>query len=431
MYTETEKNIEKLSRKVIDIDNLVRDQKRSLTSEEALLRVEITDQIEDLRKELPVGRPLTLQKNGLLGGSDSIIDIDPVLPARGRTFRAMFGYGDRQKLDTGDFKDCAEFLNVLESGRYDPRLQVRASQGEGVPSSGGFSVPSEFSSEWLDASLPNEVVRKLCRVYPMTSETKDIPGWDAKDMSGGATHGGLTMTFMAEGSTATPQTGKLRNVKLTARMAGIYVDASIELVQDGKDFATNLQTALSKSLGYGIDRYCIAGSGAGCPQGILKAPCKIQITKESGQRADSVIYANLKKMFARQLNPGDAVWLFNNTAIPDLLEQSVAVGTGGNFVPLLNEKNGEFTIFGRPVYFHPAMPSLGDADDCAFVDFNFYGLGLRQEVWIDTSDAPRWLQRERSFRILMRFDGMCTLDAAVIPEHGVTLSPVVTLEARA
>jgi HK97 family phage major capsid protein len=113
-----------------------------------------------------------------------------------------------------------------------------------------------------------------------------------------------------------------------------------------------------------------------------------------------------------------------------LLEQSVAVGTGGDFVPLLNEKDGKFTIFGRPVYFHPAMPALGDEDDCAFVDFSFYGLGLRKEIRIDQSDAPRWDYRERSYRILMRFDGMPTLDSAITPEHGDTLSPIVTLEAR-
>jgi len=77
------------------------------------------------------------------------------------------------------------------------------------------------------------------------------------------------------------------------------------------------------------------------------------------------------------------------------------------------------------------MPPLGDADDCAFVDFNFYALGLRKDVAIDISDAPRWLQRERSFRVLIRFDGQCTLDKAVTPENGDTLSPIVTLAERA
>ena len=349
---------------------------------------------------------------------------------KGRDYRSMFNMAPRASLDTGGFKDCAEFLNVLDSGRHDPRLQVLASMGEGLPESGGFSVPEQFSSSWLDASLPNEIVRNLCRVFPMESETKLVPGWDGADMSGGATHGGLTMAFIAEGATDSPQTPKMRQVKLNARMAAIYVDASIELVQDGVGFATNLQTALKQSLGYGIDKFCISGSGAGCPQGVLNAACKIQIEKETGQDSCSLVYGNLKKMFARQLNPQNAVWLFNATSIPELLEQSVVIGTAGAHVPLLNEKDGQFTIFGRPVYFHATMPILGSTDDAAFVDFNFYGLGLRKEVWIDQTDAARWLQRERSFRILMRFDGMCTLNEAVTPEHGDTLSPIVTLEER-
>jgi HK97 family phage major capsid protein len=425
-YEKETEMIAKLSEKIYQIDKKVEDEGRALTAKEAGLRSELEVAIDEIRKGLPQNSPLTLQNFS----SDSGASDRAILPARGRTFRAMFGYSDRQKLETGGFKDTDEFIAAVFSGRFDPRL-VRASMGETVPSEGGFSVPSEFSSLWLDASLPTELVRNLCQVFPMAETTLQVPGWDGADMSAGATHGGFTMTFMAEGSTATPQTPKMRQIMLTAKVGGIYCDASLELAADGKNFERNLQTALTKSIGYGLDRFCIAGSGAGCPQGFLNATCKVQVTKESGQRVDTVVYQNIKKMFARQLNPGNAVWLFNATAIPELLEQSVAVGTGGSFVPLLNESNGKFTIFGRPVYFHPAMPTLGDADDCAFVDFNFYALGLRQEVAIDISDAPRWLQRERSFRILMRFDGQCTLNSAISPEHGLSLSPVVTLAERA
>ena len=379
--------------------------------------------------------PLTVPRDGPLGQNYEVRDggiIERAILSKGRdlSFRGMFGYSRGQRLDDGGFKNASEFLAAIESGRFDPRL-VRASMGETTPSLGGFSVPPGFSSEWLDASLPNELVRPLARVFPMTENTLAVPGWDGSDMSAGATHGGFTMTFMAEGSTATPQTPKLRQIMLNARTAGIYCDASIELVQDGKNFTTNLQAALVKSIGYGLDRYCISGSGSGCPQGVLNAPCKIQVPKETGQVKDTVIYQNLKKLFARQLNPNNSVFLFNPNCIPELLEQSVAIGTGGSFVPLLNESNGKFSIFGRPVYFHPAMPTLGDADDCAFVDFNFYALGLRAEVAIDINDAPRWLQRERSFRILLRFDGQSTLDKPVQPENGDTLSPIVTLAERA
>jgi HK97 family phage major capsid protein len=371
-----------------------------------------------------VGQAVTIDRSGLNG---ALPDHGPS-PACGRDYRAMFGYARSERLDMGGFKDSAEFLASIESGRFDPRL-IRASMGETVPSSGGFSVPAGVAAEWLDASLPDELVRNLCRVFPMTTETLPIPGWDGADMSSGQTHGGFAMTFLAEGSAGTPQTPKMRQILLSAKTGAIYCDASIELVQDGKNFSGNLETALRKSVGYGIDRYCLVGVGGGQPLGLLNSPCKIQIAAEAGQKTDTIIYANLKKAFARQLNPGNAVWLFNASAIPELLEQNIAIGTGGSFVPLLNESNGKFSIFGRPVYFHPSVPALGDADGGGFVDFNFYGLGLRSDMAIDMSDAPRWLQRERSFRILLRFDGQCTLDKAVSPEHGDSLSPVVTLGA--
>lgn len=432
---DLEMGIDALLMKKSRIERHARLEGRALDVEETSWINDAEKYVREYREELQMRkpeRPLTVVDGPLGGGMSHGFDHsrDLGMPVKDKTFRGMFGYPKSQKLNTGGFKDCAEFLDAVWSGRYDPRL-VRASANETTPSQGGFAVPEGFSSEWLDASLPNELIRNLCRVFPMTTETLPIPGWDAADMSAGATHGGFTMEFMAEGSTATPQTPKLRKIMLTARVGGIYCDASLELVADGTNFERNLQTALVKSIGYGLDRFGIAGTGAGCPQGFLNAPCKIVVAKESGQRMDTLVYQNLKKMFARQLNPQDAVWLFNATAIPELLEQSVAVGTGGNFVPLLNESNGKFNIFGRPAYFHPAMPTLGDAGDAAFVDFNFYALGLRKEVGIDISDAPRWLQRERSFRILIRFDGQCTLDKAVTPEHGDSLSPVVTLAERA
>lgn len=436
MYSETKENIVKLSQKIGEIRMNAMNKKRELSGEETGLICEMESQIDSLRMELPASGPQTMPRNTTIFNQSSgggyttrqVRQSDPF--AGGRDYRSFFNIGDGP-LDTGNFKDAADFLRVIDSGRFDPRLQILNTMVEGVPSSGGFAVPVEFARDWLDASLPTEIVRNLARVYPMTSETKEIPGWDGADMSGSATHGGLTMQFLDESAGATAQTPKMRKITLAAKMAAIYVNASLELVQDGRDFATNLENALKKSIGYGIDRYCITGSGSGCPQGVLNASCKIQVEKETGQLADTIFYGNLKKMYARQLNPQGAVWLFNATSIPELLEQSVAVGTGGDFVPLMREQNGQFVIFGRPVYFHPSMPSLGDADDCAFVDFGFYGLGIRQEVVIDQSDAPRWNYRERSYRILMRFDGQCTLDKAVQPENGDTLSPIVTLAERA
>ncbi len=428
---EVQQDIDSLKSALHQVEANAAREGRDLNPIEADLKKEIFDHISELQdhkaKMETLDGPVTLERNGPI--KSRFGEVGSSINAR--SYRGMFNLGAHERLGTGGFRDVGEFIRVIDSGRYDPRLIVDDAQTIGVPSAGGFSVPTQYASEWLDASLPNEIVRNLARVTGMTSEEKQVPGWDGADMSGGATHGGLEMEFLAESAEGTKQTAKLRKITLHARTAAIYVDASIELIQDGKDFAENLQKALIQSIGFGIDRFCIGGTGAGQPLGILNAGCKIQVAKETGQSADSIYYGNLKKMFARQLNPDRAVWLFNNTAIPELLEQSVAVGIGGSHVPLLNESNGKFSIFGRPCYFTPHMPTLGDADDCAFVDFNFYALGLRKDVWIDTTDAHRWVQRERSYRVLLRFDGMPTLNTAITPIHGDTLSPIVTLAERA
>ena len=429
MYENEHKKIELLKEGIARIEAKCQEEGRQPLEIERNLINDMRAEADHIEKSLPE-RAMTVPQNGLIGAAGYGGGYEHKAPGNGRDYQSMFNLA-RGSLDNGGFKNAGEFLRVLDSGRFDPRLDVQASMGETTPSSGGFLAPTQFAGEWLDGSLPTEIVRNLCRVYPMISETLEVAGWDGADMSAGATHGGLTMEFLGESAEATAQTPKVRKIELHARMAAIYVNSSIELVQDGRGFETNLQSALQASLGYGIDRYALTGSGAGCPQGVLSAPCKIQVTKATGQSADSLVYANLKAMFARQLNPQKAVWLFNATSIPELLEQSVAVGVGGDFVPLLNEKDGKFHIFGRPVYFHPAMPTLGDENDCAFVDFNFFAIGLRKEVWIDQSDAPRWDYRERSYRILMRWDSQCTLDSAITPENGDSLSPVVTLGERA
>ena len=347
-----------------------------------------------------------------------------------RDYRSMFyGGASGKTLDRGNFENASEFLTVLESGRYDPRL-TRASMVEGVGSGGGYSVPPDFASQWLDASLPNEIVRNLCQIWPMESATRKVPGWDDVDQSSGNMFGGFAMEFLAEEGTGSKQTGKMRLVELTARKGAIFVDVSSELEQDGMDFESQLKNALIKSIGYGIDKFCINGTGAGQPQGVFSSSALIEVAKESGQAAGSIVYKNLTKMYSRQLNKENAVWLFNSDAIPGLLGLSIAVGTGGSHYPVLKESNGKFSIFGRPAYFTPHMPTVGAAKDCGFIDFSAYALGIRKEMQIDKSNAPGWTQDLVSYRILMRFDGQGVLCAPITPENGETLSPFVTLAER-
>ena len=355
-----------------------------------------------------------------------------VRPVENRSYRAMFHQGQNLTLNSDGFKDDIELFNVIKSGRFDPRLQALQDRAQisGTPSQGGFSVPELMAAFWLDSSLPTEIARNRAQIFPMKSESLKIPGWDAKDFSSGS-YAGLKMVFLAEGASASKQTALMRQLQLTAHMGAIYVDSSLELIGDGQGFAEQLQKAMIAALGHGIDRFCIgsAGIGSGCPQSIQNAPARIGIPGETGQASSTLVYSNMKNLFARQLNPDKAIFMFNFNCLPSLLELSVSVGTGGDHIPVLNQGgDGTFSILGRPAIPTTHLPGIGNENCIMFVDWDFYAIGMRSELIFDATDSHRWLNRERSYRTLIRFDGMCTLDSEITVENGDSLSPIVGID---
>jgi len=332
-------------------------------------------------------------------------------PAINRTWAGMFNQGRKLEVNEEEIR------------------AFRASMGTGVPSSGGFSVPEPLAAQWLDDSIEGEIIRPRATVWPMESATRKVAGWDAADQSGGTLFGGFAMEFIAEAGEGALQTGKLRMIQLTAKKGAIFVDISNELREDGQGFEAQLDRAMRTSIGYGMDQYFIGGTGAGQPLGIRNDPAKISVTKEAGQSADTLLYENLTKMFARMYPAGRqrGIWLANDTTITQLLTLSIAIGTGGSHIPVMTESNGQFNILGRPVIFTSHMPTLGDADDIMFVDLSQYAIGIRRDMKIENSNIPGWRYDLMSYRALLRFDGQGTWNKAITPRNGDSLSWCVGL----
>ncbi len=368
-------------------------------------RLEALDMAEAGKKDLKTFTPDTKTE------TRSIIEVVGG-PATNRTYAGMFNQG--RKLEVNEDEIRAFRASMLESG------------------TAGVSVPEPLTAQWLDDSIESEIIRPRCTVWPMESASRKVPGWDTADQSS-SLFGGFAMEFLAEEGTGSKQTGKLRSIQLTARKGAIFVDASSELIEDGLGFDAQLDRAMRTSIGYGMDDYFINGNGAGQPLGIRNDPAKISIAKESGQKADTIVYENLCKMFARMYSAGRqrAIWLINDTAIPQLLTLSVAVGTGGTVVKVMSESNGIFTILTRPVIFTSHMPALGNEDDVMFTDLSQYVIGMRRGLKLEKSNIPGWTQDLMSYRALLRFDGQGSWNAAISPKHGDSLSWCVGLAERA
>jgi HK97 family phage major capsid protein len=372
---------------------------------------------EKLRRSTELGAPaVALNDDGTIA--------DARRSATGRLFAEMFG----PPSGNGGFKSFDEYATVVHSGRADPRLQ--AAMSTTVGQDGGFLVPDEFSAELLDGSLEDEIVRPRATVYPMSSNTRKIGGFDGSDHTDGSIFG-MTARWMAENATNTEQQPKTVLLELHAQKLAIYASASNELAADGMNFDQMLGGAMRAATSFGLDRAFLTGNGVGKPLGVLNDPALITVSKEAGQEAASVVYENLVAMMAR-LHPAlfnKSVWVANVSTIPHLSSLVLNIGVGG--APVLTQRaDGSFAILTRPVIFTEKLPALGTKGDIMLVDFSQYAIGLRKEMTLDKSNAPGWFEDETAYRTIVRVDGHGRWVSAVTPLNGPSLSWAVALATR-
>lgn len=323
------------------------------------------------------------------------------------------------------------FFEAVISQRYHPGLVKRALVS-GTPSAGGFLVPSETAKAIHDVSLESEIVMPRANVMPMASDTLHLPAFSIGDHSSNL-YGGFIAYYKGEGSTLTEADPTVRECQLSLNKLTGFLKYSNELRADMRGGEKALINIAGKGLAWYRDLAYLKGSGVGKPLGILNSPSLITVSKETGQAADTVTYSNLTEMLA-VLAPSSfskAVWVCHISTIPQLLQLSIAVGTGGSFIPVMSETSGKFTILSRPVIFTEKTEPLGTKGDIMLCDFSQYVIGLREEMRVDTSQHVYFTTDHSALRIIERHDGQSIWNEALTLEDGSTeVSPFVTLEAR-
>lgn len=348
---------------------------------------------------------------------------------RGRSYADLFGPPVRGT----EFRSFNDFAAAVYHGIYQPGLVMAgAGMREGIPSAGGFLVPEEHAAMLLDKSLESEIVRPRALVVPMVTNTKKVAGFANQDNSTKAPYGGLSLQWLDEGGTISLKDAKTRLITLQAKKAGVLVPVSNELLEDGTTFEEQLAANIISAVGWGMDDAFLTGDGAGKPLGVLSAPSLVTVAKEPGQAAATLVYENITKMYAR-MHPScipNAVWVANVTTVPQLLTMQVGTGATNTWYPVSNERNGSFSMLGRPVLFTEKLPTLGAKGDILFADFSQYVIGLRKEITLDKSGHVGFATDETHIRCLVRVDGQPIWEKAFIPKSGNSLSWAVTLEAR-
>ena len=423
---EAKDKIKKLSEKVTEIQVRAQNEARGLSGQELGLISEMEGAISGLTKELPE-KPLTLDFHG---GDNRISGIDRDYALRGphdaKDYKSLFGSGGYKWPDKE-----TNFFQAMFSGRFHPGL-IRAALTEQVPSSLGFLVPTEQAAKIHAVSLENEIVQPRCYVQPMQSDSIKIPAMVIGDHST-ALFGGFIAGYTAEAGTISENSPKARVMGLNTKKLTGLIRFTSELNADTPGGMGQIETLCGKGLAWYRDKAFLKGTGAGQPLGILNAPCVVTVGKETGQKKNTILYENLTKMMARMFagSFSNSIWVCHQTTIPQLLTLSLAVGTGGNAIPVMSESNGTFTMLTRPVLFTEKVETLGTKGDIGLFDFSQYVVGLRSGMSFETSIHVHFTTDELLSRIIERHDGQPLWGEALTLEDGVTtVSPFVTLADR-
>lgn len=342
--------------------------------------------------------------------------------------------------DNGGFESMGEFMAALSNKArglgYDDRLRPLAAIGKDQGSTGGFAVPQQFVYKAFTEADDGAVLLNLCDKVPMTSDKASAPMFSDKTHS--TSPFGITWQQIPESGTINLQEVTLDKLQLEAHKSGCLFSITNEWLADAApEMRSRVDGIFTASLRWYCEQLLWNGTGAGQPLGVLNAPGTLSISKESNQAADTIITANVVKLWAR-LRPGShsrAVWVANPTTFPQLAQLTITSGTGGAPVGLLQPSGiaggPAMSILGRPLYLSEHVPVLGDEGDLNLVDPMLYVMGERQSIVIDASPHYRFNLDETTFRCTARFDGQPVLDSVLTPKNGDTVAWAVNIAARA
>lgn len=346
------------------------------------------------------------------------------------------------------FKHLGDFclaVRKMALGDRDERL-IKAASGmnEGIDSDGGFTVPDEFRAQLLQHMWDYSVLASRATQLPMASNSVTVPYLEESSRADGSRQGGVLGYWTEEAGAPTASkaaTGQL-HMKLKKVMALLY--ATDELLEDSAISMEPLINRLAgNELAFQIDDKVMNGSGSGVPLGVLNSPCLISVAKESGQVADTIVWENIIKMWARMptRSRANAVWYISQDTEPQLMTMAQVIGTGG--VPVYLPASGAAgspygTLMGRPVIPTEFNPAVGDKGDIVLADMSQYLLGQKSSgIKSASSIHVKFTTEETAFRFSLRVDGQPWWKSAITPfspsgttTKTATISPFVTLAAR-
>lgn len=351
-------------------------------------------------------------------------------------------------LDKPKFKSLGEQLTAVavtaktNGMTRDPRLRAAAlGVNEAVPSEGGFLVEQDFAKDLLMRTYETGRILALTPrlTISSTANRTRIPAIDETSRADGSRYGGIQSFWANEADTITATKPKFRGIDLILNKLTALCYATDEMLQDAAVLESTINRIFPLEMGFRVEDAIINGVGAGMPLGILNAPAKVTVNKESGQTTGTVQTANVLKMWSRMWNgcrvSDSCVWLISQDIEPQLY--TMTVGTGGGTTAVIYLPPGGIsgkpygTLLGKPVIPVEYTAALSTEGDIILADFAQYMIAEKGIMEAAQSMHVQFLTDQMTYRFIQRLDGQPLWNSALTPKNGgPTQSSIVTLQSR-
>lgn len=337
------------------------------------------------------------------------------------------------------WEDFGVFVGALiragkPQGAVDPRLHARAATGAStdVGSDGGFLIPPGFSAEIMKRANQLGDVWSRVRKVPVQGNTMTLNGVDESSRANGSRWGGITVSRTEEGGTSGGSKPKFHQVALKLKkLMGLYY-VTEEQQEDGPAAAEIAMQGFSEELVFATEEEVFNGIGGAQMLGIANSEAVVEVAKESGQTAATVVAGNITRMLSRldTRSRKTAAWFYDPT-----VEQQLPLMTIGD-QPMYIPQGGlrgalEFaTLAGLPCFPVEYLAALGTAGDIVLYDLSQYG-AIEKGSKTAQSIHARFVYDEQVIKFTTRNDGAPLWKQPLTPKNGgPTRSPFIRLAVR-
>ena len=411
---------------------------RNLTEAEEKRYAEIETELKGLVDKIAVEQAKAERRRSL----DAIAPAPSVpgsaVPAQARS--------EADPSQTGGFRNLAEFALAVRgactpatAGMIDPRLSaLRAGPLaaptnflEGGGSSGeGFELPIMFRDQIWELVMGMEGLINDVDLEPSSARQVD----HTRDESTPWGSTGVQAYWRAEGGQMQASKQATKGGTMSLHEIYAFVLATEELLEDAPRLNNRLTRKSAEAISWKVDDAIIYGTGAGQPLGWFNSGAIVSIAKEGSQAADTILAANVLKMYSRLLvaigdNP---YWLANRDVVPQLA--TMTIGDEPVWMPpsRMFDAPGGF-LLGYPVKWSEHCRTLGDKGDIQLISpKGYYAARRTNGVQFASSMHLYFDYNIQAFRWTFRVGGQPHLSAPVSPANGTnTKSHFVVLDDRA